>query len=109
MVRLDTLRGVQVETADGTALVVQDLLIDDSDWSLSYLDLLLPADRDARGGAEAKPLRCLLPPRGIDWLNTDAGKLHLTVWMQELRDAPTQPLPVAGGEAVRVRVLEPAR
>jgi hypothetical protein len=108
LVRAETLRGMRVETADGTVLRIQDLLIDDTDWSLALLDLLLAADIGARGGGEAKPLRCLLTPTGIDWLNADAGTLYLSVWMQELRDAPTRPLPLAGSGGVRVRTLEPA-
>ncbi|MCG6940234.1 MAG: hypothetical protein LJE69_03165 [Thiohalocapsa sp.] len=108
LVRAETLRGMRTETADGTVLRIQDLLIDDRDWSLAHLDLLLAADRGTRGGGDAKPLRCLLTPSGIDWLNTEAGTLYLSVWVQELRDAPTRPLPVAGNDGVKVRVLEPA-
>jgi hypothetical protein len=107
LIRAETLRGLRAETADGTVLTIQDLLIDDTDWALAYLDLLLPADRGARGGSEAKPLRCLLARSGIDWLNPKTETLHLSVFMQELRDAGTGQLPVAGGAGTSVRILTP--
>jgi hypothetical protein len=105
MIRADNLRGLRAETADGSELRILDLLIDDTDWSVAYFDLLRAADRGARG-REAGPLRCLLPPSGVDWLNPKTETLYLTVFIQELRDAPTRHLPVAGGAGTAVRVLD---
>jgi hypothetical protein len=108
LTRLTGLRRMRAETADGTELRIQDLLIDENDWPVAYLDLLLPADRGARGGGEAKPLRCLLARTGIDWLDPYEQTLHLAVFIQEIRDAPTWPLAVAGRADARVRTLVPA-
>lgn len=104
MIGADNLRGLRAETADGSELRILDLLIDDTDWSVAYFDLRRAADRGARG-REVRPLRCLLPPSGVDWLNPKTETLYLNVFIQELRDAPTQRLPVAGGAGTAVRVL----
>jgi hypothetical protein len=108
LIRGDTLRGMRAETADGHRLRIQDLLIDDSDWTLAYLDLLATASGRPGRDSTPRPQHCLLARTGIDWLNRDAQTLHLSVWMQELRDAPAGPLPLAGGSDVTpVRVLTP--
>jgi len=107
LIRADSLRGTRAETADGRELLIQDLLIDDSDWTLAYLDLLRADDRGASGGQQAKSLRCLLGRNGIDWLNPKTETLHLRVFIQEMRDAPARPMPVAGGAGKTVRMLEP--
>lgn len=106
LIRADTLRGMTAETVDGSLLRIRDLLIDDSDWSLAYLDLLR-ADRPGSRGGQGEALRCLLGRNGIDWLNRRAQTLHLAVWMQELRKAPAGRLPVAGGADTPVRILTP--
>ena len=104
LLRADTLNGMRAETADGRDLHVRDLLIDDSDWSLAYLDLV--RDEDHGAGGTAAPLRCLLARNGIDWLNPKTETLHLAVFIQELRDAQMRPLPLAGGANKRVRMLD---
>jgi hypothetical protein len=106
LIRADTLRGMLAETVDGSLLRIRDLLIDDSDWSLAYLDLLRADGPGSRGG-QGEALRCLLGRNGIDWLNRRAQTLHLAVWMQELRKAPAGRLPVAGGADTPVRILTP--
>ena len=108
LIRVDTLRGLRAETADGSELRIQDVLIDDTHWTVAYFDLLRTADRGARG-REPGPLRCLLPPGAVDWLSPKAETLYLTVFIQELRDARTQRMPVAGGAETSVRVLDVTR
>jgi hypothetical protein len=90
LVRMDVLRTLAIRATDGVDLRVEDLLIDDSDWSLAYLQAVLPAD----ASAGAHDLRCLVPRQGIQALDRAGEMLHLGVSSQQLRDAPQAPLPV---------------
>jgi len=100
LLRTETLLGCSAETADGVALTINDLVIDDRDWALAYLDVGV----GSRDGDE----QYLVPRQSIDWLNLDAGILHLAVWVQELRSAPAVASPVAADQRAQVRVYEAA-
>jgi len=89
LVRMDVLRTLAIRTTDGVALRLEDLLIDDSDWSLAYLQTVLPAD----AGADAHDLRCLVPRQGIQVLDRAGESLYVGVSSQQLRAAPSEPLP----------------
>jgi hypothetical protein len=100
LMRTETLLECSAETADGVSLTINDLVIDDRDWALAYLDIGI----GARDGSE----QCLVSRQSIDWLNLDAGILHLAVWAQELRSAPAMPSPVAADRRAQVRVYDAA-
>jgi hypothetical protein len=102
LIRAETLRGYTVETADGVRLRLLDLLIDDADWSVAYLELAIATDRGGRALDEA--IRCIVPRRAIDWLNRSAQLLHVAVWGDELREGELVPHPATPerGPAVRV-------
>jgi hypothetical protein len=102
LIRAETLRGYAVETADGMRLRPLDLLIDDADWSVAYLEVAVaPA---GSGRALDEGIRCIVPRRAIDWLNRSAAILHIAVWGDELREGDLVPHPAAPerGPAVRV-------
>lgn len=104
--RAETLRRITGETADGRAVRVMDLLIDNTDWALAYLDIAVgPGDSGRMADRARSTTRCLVPRQCIDWLNQDAETLHLSVWEEELRNARLQPDPVAGGDR-QVRILD---
>ena len=113
LLRAETLFGWSAETADGVSLIIHDLVFDDRDWALAYLDLAI-AEPSANAGAEAaagqdlSELQCLVSRQSIDWLNRQEETLHLAVWAQELRTAPTMPSPVAFDKRSQVRVYVPA-
>jgi hypothetical protein len=103
----EELRGSRVETADGQHLQLMDLLIDDSDWSVTYLEVAFGPDSGQRVAAPARPApRCLVPSGSIDWLNRRAGVLNLAVRADELRRAPLAPHPSPGGEERQVHLLQ---
>ncbi|MBK1620794.1 hypothetical protein CKO42_20640 [Lamprobacter modestohalophilus] len=113
VLRAETLLGWSVETADGVALTLNDLVFDDRDWALAYLDLSMGGPSTTAGGpAAADPhgseQQCLVPRQSIDWLDPAEETLHLAVGAQELRTAPAMPSPVAFDERAQVRVYEPA-
>lgn len=85
----EELRGSRVEKADGRHLQLMDLLIDDSDWSVAYLEVAFGSDSGQRLAERTRSAtRCLVPSRSIDCLNSRAGVLNLAVWADELRRAP---------------------
>ncbi|MFW5724517.1 MAG: hypothetical protein ACOCWF_08140, partial [Halochromatium sp.] len=107
------------ETADGESWIIDDLVFDDRDWALAYLDLTIgepSADAGAGAGAgaeaaadqDAREPQCLVPTQSIDWLDPQEQTLHLAVGARELRTAPAMPSPVAFDGRSRVRVYEPA-
>lgn len=113
LLRAETLLGWSAETADGVNLSIHDLVIDDRDWALAYVDVAIRESgaRAAKGSAAERPdgeQQCLVPRQSIDWLNLAGETLHLAVWLQELRSAPAMPSPVAFGERSQVRVYQPA-
>lgn len=113
VLRAETLLGWTVETADGVALTLNDLVFDDRDWALAYLDLSMGGRNTTAGGtAAADPhgseQQCLVPRQSIDWLDPAEETLHLAVGAQELRAASAKPSPVAFDERAQVRVYEPA-
>jgi hypothetical protein len=112
LVRAETLCGWTAETADGVSFVIDDIVVDDRDWTLAYVDVALgetdeeaaaPAAADARAAGETS---CLIPRQSLDWLNRSAETLHLAAWAQELRAAPVVASPVAFDERATVRVYE---
>ncbi|WP_462321904.1 hypothetical protein [Halochromatium sp.] len=113
VLRAETLLGWAAETADGVALTINDLVFDDRDWALAYLDVSIGSSSANAQGASAasghaKEQSCLVPRQSIDWLNRAGETLHLAVWAQELRAAPQRASPVALDERAKVRVYEPA-
>jgi len=104
--RADVLLRSASETADGDAARVIDLLIDNTDWALTYLRVALgPSGSGRPVDAAGATTECLIPRRCIDWLDAEAETLHLAIFEQELRDAPLQPDPTAGS-STQVRMFE---
>lgn len=113
VLRAETLLGWSVETTDGVALTLNDLVFDDRDWALAYLDLSMGGPSTTAGGTAAADYdgseqQCLVPRQSIDWLDHAEETLHLAVGAQELRTASAMPSPVAFDERAQVRVYEPA-
>ncbi|MEA3641679.1 MAG: hypothetical protein VBE63_17300 [Lamprobacter sp.] len=115
VLRAETLLGWAAETADGVALSINDLVFDDRDWALAYVDVSIGSlnanvqgASAASGHGHAKEQPCLVPRQSIDWLDRAGETLHLAVWAQELRTAPQRPSPVVFDERAEVRVYEPA-
>lgn len=110
LLRAETLMGWAAETADGVSLTINDLVVDDRDWALTYLDIGIsdPGAEGPGGSGRDDPDQCLVSRHAIDWLNHSGETLHLAVWAQELRTAPAVPSPVALDERSHVRVYEPA-
>ncbi|MCF7989576.1 MAG: hypothetical protein K9M02_03945 [Thiohalocapsa sp.] len=54
LVRWEELRDCRVETADGAQMRLMDLLIDDSDWSLAYLEVAFGPDSGRSGPARPR-------------------------------------------------------
>jgi len=108
LIRADTLRGYAVETADGVEVRMLDLLIDDTDWSLAYLELAVgPNGKKGRTAERVRTAtRCLVPRRSIDWLNRGGQILHIAVWAEELRSGKLTPHPAAPDHGAQVRMLE---
>lgn len=112
LLRAETLMGWTAETADGVNLTINDLVVDDRDWALAYLDVGIgdpSAVAEGSGGSgRGSEQPCLVSRQWIDWLNHSGETLHLAVWAQELRTAPAVPSPVASDARSQVRVYEPA-
>jgi hypothetical protein len=107
LIRADTLRGYGVETADGVEVRMLDLLIDDADWSLAYLELAVGPNGKGRTADRVRTAtRCLVPRRSIDWLNRGGETLHIAVWAEELRNAELIPHPAAPDHGAQVRMLK---
>ncbi|MFP4063773.1 MAG: hypothetical protein ACLFQ1_12265, partial [Halochromatium sp.] len=93
----------------GESWIIDDLVFDDRDWALAYLDLSMgwpstTAAADPHGSVHP----CLVSRQSIDWLDPAEETLHLAVGAQELRTASAMPSPVAFDERAQVRVYEPA-
>ncbi|WPL18386.1 hypothetical protein Thiowin_03457 [Thiorhodovibrio winogradskyi] len=95
LLRAETLLGWSAETADGVAIRINDLVLDDRDWALMYLEVAL---------GEEGELPCLLPRQSINSLNRQEETLYLAISARELRTAPPMPSPVALDERAQVRV-----
>lgn len=114
MLRAEDLLGWSAETADGVALTINDLVFDDRDWALAYLDVAIGgssagSDQGSAAGRQDSEQQCLVPRQSVDWLNPVEQTLYLTVWAQELRAAQLVSSPVASDQRGQVRVFEPAR
>jgi len=106
LIRAETLRGYAVETADGNQVRMLDLLIDDADWGLAYLELAVgPNGRGQVAERVREATRCLVAPGHIDWLNRAGQTLHIAVWSDELRNGEFSPHPAAPDQAPAVRVI----
>ncbi|MBK1724515.1 hypothetical protein [Thiocystis violacea] len=98
-IRADRLRRIACETTDGVSARITDLLIDDADWELAYVELTLAPEASEHGQDDIlSAIRRLVPRRSIDWLDRDAGILHLSITEQALREAasPDEPGPTDG-------------
>ena len=105
MIRAETLCSFGVETADGATLRLLDLLLDDTTWTLAFLELAVGPKSDGRIAERVRQAtRCLVPRRDIDWVNRRGQTLHLAVWGDELRSAPLGPHPAAE-KGAQVRTL----
>ncbi|WPL16074.1 hypothetical protein Thiowin_01007 [Thiorhodovibrio winogradskyi] len=113
VLRAETLLGWSVETADGVAVTLNDLVFDDRDWALAYLDLSMSGPSTTAGGPSAADPHgseqpCLVSRQSINWLDPAGETLHLTVGARELRASPAMPSPVAFDERAQVYLYEPA-
>ena len=114
MLRAENLLSWSVETDDGVALTINDLVFDDRDWALAYLDVTISApsasstQEPAAGRRDSKE-QCLVPRQSIDGLNPAEQTLYLAVGGQELRGAQRVSSPVAFDQRAQVRVYEPSR
>jgi len=97
LVRFEELRLWQGETSDGEAVKPVDLLVDDSDWSVAYVEVEL----DAGEATES----CLVERTLIGVLDRETERLYLDAAASALRDAPLRSYPGAGEER-EVRILE---
>jgi hypothetical protein len=97
LVRLENLRNWEAMTTDRVPLPVVDVLFDDADWTVDYLEVAI----DNQPGRE----RCLVD--GDYLVGADAGqeRLYLAVDSEDLRHAPRRPHPGVG-EHCEVRTLE---
>ncbi len=95
-VRFNTLRRFFAETSDGVRMRIIDLLIDDTDWGLAYLELNLPSEDTEQA------LPCLMSRRCIDWLDRETETLHLKVSRQALYDAAQRADPRGGDGELRM-------
>lgn len=114
LLRAETLLGWSAETADGVALIINDLVFDDRDWALAYLDVAVagPSAESNQGAAAARRdggEQCLVPRQSIDWLDSEEEILYLAVGAQALRAAELVSSPLAFDQREQVRVYEPAR
>jgi len=114
LLRAETFLGWAAETADGEAVIINDLVFDDRDWVLAYLDVGIagPSAGSNQGAAAARRDRgeqCLVPRQSIDWLDPEEQTLHLAVGALALRAAELVSSPVAFDQREQVRLYEPTR
>lgn len=96
--RYEELRTWLGETSDGALVRPLQLLVDDADWTLPYLEVLMD-DLPIRE-------RFLVARALVAWADPPAQRLHLAVTGEALRQAPLRPYPAAGEEGCEVRTLE---
>jgi hypothetical protein len=97
--RLENLRLWGAETRDGKPLHLLDLLIDDADWSIDFLEIELMSD----AGSE----HCLVGLSLVAEIDPVAERWYLAVDAQKLQQAPRQQHPAGLGET-EVRMLPSA-
>ena len=105
-IRAESLRRAAGQTANGAAVRVMDLVIDNTDWGVPYLDIAFGPDSSGGIAARARSSsRCLVPRECIDWVDRRSETLYLAVWEDELRNAPLRPEPSSASGDKQVRML----
>lgn len=97
LVRFEELRLWQGETSDGEAVKVVDLLVDDSDWSVAYVEVELKPEK------ATEP--CLVECTLITSLDREVERLYLGAAASELRGAPMGSHPGANDHR-EMRILD---
>jgi hypothetical protein len=103
----DSLLRCKLRTLDGAVAGLTDLILDTEAagpwpiWSCG-------CPRSGAARADPTPFRCLVALAGIDWLDADAGILHLSVGIGALRDAPARPLRISDGTGDGIPVIDVA-
>lgn len=107
-IRAELLRRASGKTADGAAVRVIDLVIDNTDWGVPYLDIAFGPDSSSDGiAARARSSsRCLVPRQCIDWMDRRSETLYLAVWEDELRNARLRQDPSSASGDKQVRMLD---
>ncbi len=99
LLRLENLLSWPAVTTDRVPVVVRDLLFDDSDWSVDYLEFEID-EVPARQ-------RCVVDESFVVGADPVAERLYLSVDAAQLHRAPRRPHPGAG-EDCEVKVLDDA-
>jgi hypothetical protein len=100
LIRLEELLTWAGETSDGWPIRPIEILLDDTDWTLPYLEILVSA------GDGSNPEHLLLRTTLVAWADPEAQRLYLAVEAAELKDAPSKPSPAAGEEDRKIRILD---
>jgi hypothetical protein len=84
--------------SDGRPIWLQELLIDDVDWTVAYLEILID-DLPIRE-------RCLISSSLVTAADLKAERLHLATTGDTLRRAPFRPYPTMDEQGCEVRTLD---
>jgi hypothetical protein len=97
LARYDQLLAWLGETADQSPVRLRELLLDDRDWTVPYLELLM----------ENVPIRerCLVRPMLVAAADPVAQRFYLAVTADDLRKAPLKPYPAPDEKGCEVRTL----
>ncbi len=101
LVRLEALSSWRARFGDGVSGRLQELLLDNTDWRLPLLEILV----EGRHGRE----RCLVTTALVGWVDPADQIIHLAVDGEALRQAAIKPYPAAGEEGSEVPTLEGAQ
>lgn len=97
LMRLEELLTWTCNTADDQVMRIGELLLDDSDWSIPYLELLLDDPPDTT---------CLVQRALVASADPVARKLHLESRVRDLLQAERHPYPATGKTRRETRILE---
>ena len=97
LARFESIRDWRVRTDDGRDARLRELLLDDSDWTIAYLEILI--------GKPPKRERCLLRSNLVAWSDPAAECIYLTADAADIRHADPGPYPALGEDPGPVRIL----
>ena len=97
LLRFGNLGRCRGETSDGAPVTIADVLVDDNEWTVDYLEVEV----------ENLPVRerCLVDVGLVDGVDEDEDCVYLAVAADALRSAPRRPHPGVG-EDCEVRLVE---
>lgn len=98
LVRYEQLRTWPGSMSDACPVWLQELLIDDVDWTVAYLEVLID-DLPIRE-------RCLISSSLVIAADPRTERVHLAATGDGLRQAPLRPYPAPDEQGCEVRVLE---